>query len=50
MKLFLVLKETLAFRQWLKLEITLKSNFEINGNKNDSRASKPIKTILRAIN
>ena len=43
MKLFLVLKETLAFHQWLKMGRFPKSDFQINGNNNDSRASRRIK-------
>ena len=46
MKLFIVVKETLTFHQWLKNEKFPKSDFEIKRNTNDSRASKRIKTYL----
>ena len=43
MKLFIVIKETLMFNQWLKRRKLPKSDFEIKHNTNDSRASRHIK-------
>ena len=48
MKLFIVIKDTLMFHQWLKNEKFPKSDFEIKRNTNDSRASKRIKTYLES--
>ena len=48
MKLFIVVKETLMFHQWLKNEKFPKSDFEIKRNTNDSRASKRIKNYLES--
>ena len=46
MKLFIVIKETLTFHQWLKMDKFPKSDFEIKCNTNDSRASRCIKNYF----
>ena len=48
MKLFKIMKETLTFHQWLKMENFPKSDFEVKRNTNDSRASKRIKNCLES--